>query len=183
MGETMRGLIIVMGVIAFITSCASTRSNNKVTHTDVTFTDGVYKDKEWDEDLDFYRTSWYKGATLTYDLLLAKVDKNSAYANWLESSKESYGKKCKEFYIAMLYSGDQEPTSIAKIKSGITNSGFKEVSVAQFKAHISSSYVFEQWHLQRHKLVGYCYEGIGSPEDFINITLPGFKEENVLPKR
>lgn len=169
-------------VLSLVVSCASTTSNNKTTHTNVRFSDGVYEDKQWSEDLDFYRTSWYKGATLSYDLLLAKVDKSSPYANWFESSKDSYANKCKRFYVGLLYSSDLEPASITRIKSQISNKGYKTISISQFKSHISSHYVFEQWHLQRHKVVGFCYEGIGEPADRINITLPGFKEENVLSK-
>jgi hypothetical protein len=178
----MRGLILVTTMMALIVSCASTRSSNKVSHSDIRFPDGVYKDKSWDEDLVFYRTSWFKGATLSYDLLLVKLDKNSSFSNWLEKSKETYDKDCKQLLIGMFYSGRTEPASLAEIKAQVLKLGYKEVSVASFKDHVSSHYVYEQWHLTTHKLVGFCYQGIGTPSDIINISIPGFNQVNVRPE-
>jgi len=178
----MRGLITVVSMMALFISCASTRSNNKVSHTNIRFPDGVYKDKQWDDDLNFYRTSWFKGATLSYDLLLTKIDKNSPFANWLEDSKETYQKDCKQLLVGIFYSGRSEPASLAEMKAQVLKLGYKEVSVNAFKDHISSHYVYEQWHLKTHKLVGFCYEGMGTPSEFINISIPGFNEVNVYLK-
>ena len=73
-------------------------------------------------------------------------------------------------------------TSLAEIKAQVLKLGYKEVSVASFKDHVSSHYVYEQWHLTTHKLVGFCYQGIGTPSDIINISIPGFNQVNVRPE-
>ena len=177
----MRGFITIF-LLLLVSSCASGPSN-KVRQKEIGITGGNFERKSWDDTLTFNRTSWYIGASLSYDLWLAKIDKSSPFTNWLESNKNQYG-ECREFYVGLIYTNNLSTSvsleSPASIKKQITELGFDEVSISPFKSHLSAHIVSQQWHLRNHKVAGFCYKKMSSIPKEIPISLPGYKTINAL---
>lgn len=179
----MRGFIKLLPL--FLLMACATGPTNKVRQKTVTLTGGVYERKAWDDSLNFSRTSWYLGASLSYDVWLVKLDKNSPFRFWMGNNKEDYA-NCREFYAGLFYSNTMSTQinveSVAAIKKQISDLGFEEVSLNNFKANISAHSVYQDWHLRNHRVAGFCYKKMSSIPSEIPITLPGFKTINAIVK-
>lgn len=177
----MHRFITILLLLAF-SSCAS-GPINKTQQNDIHMTGGHFERKSWDDTLVFKKTSWYLGATLGYDLLLTRIDKSSPFNNWLESNSKDV-QNCKEFYVGLIYSYNRslmfDLESPVYIKNQISELGFKEISIPQFRSHLAAHTVFQQWNLKRYKIAGFCFDKMSSIPKEIPISLPGFKTINVL---
>lgn len=177
----MRGFIVLI-VLVFITSCAS-GPTNKTSQKEIDLTGGLFERKSWDDSMTFKRTSWYIGATLSYDIWLAKIDKSSPFTNWMENNKEA-NSECREFFVGLIYSNNASTLvnlqSVANIKKQITELGYEEVTLSNFKSHLATHDVYQQWHLRNHRLAGFCYKKMSSIPEEIPVSLPGFRTINII---
>ena len=180
----MRRFLIFTSIFIFI-ACASNQAN-KIRKSEVDMSGGTYKRKSWDDTLTFKRTSWYLGANLAYDVLIARLDKTSPFAFWLDNNQDQYATECREFYIALIYTNAMSILhnleTPAAIRNQITNLGFEEVSVSHFQANVRAHGVYGDWHLKSHKTMGFCYKNMSQIPDQIPISLPGFNMQNILHK-
>lgn len=173
---------ITVFLLLLISSCASGPSA-KIRQKDISFSGGNFEYKSWDDSLKFKRTSWYVGATMAYDLWLARIDKNSPFTYWMENNREQY-QKCREFYVALLYTsrGSRllDVESPVFIKKQIAEVGFETVTLSQFRNHMAVHTVFQQWNLKKYKIAGFCYNKQSPLPKEIPITLPGYNTINAL---
>lgn len=176
----MYRLIALLSLSLFIGSCATSSPVNKISKSEIVFNGGVYKNLEWDDKLVFKRTSWHYEAKLNYDLLITKLDFNSPFANWLEGGKESLKERCKELYIGIVYASYSASSTAAALKNEVAENGFSRVSLAPFKIQIAAHHVFKGWNLYSHKVIGFCRETESMNSSKIMVTMPGFKETNIL---
>lgn len=183
----MQRILIVLTLMAFVGACAS--SSSRATHSKVTMTGGHYQLKSWDDTLIFSRVSWYIGAIMGYDVLMAKLDKTSPFANWLGNDKEKISNECHDFYITLIYTNTNSMmlnlASPADIKKQIVDLGYEEVSILDFKTNMAAHDIYGQWHLNNHKFSGFCYKhksnkNISVIPKQIPISLPGFKTQNIV---
>lgn len=169
-------------ILLLFSSCAS-GPVNKVRQKEIELTGGIFERKSWDDTLSFKRTSWYVGASLSYDIWLARIDKNSPFTYWMENNKEQYG-SCREFYVGLIYSNSAsnlvDLESPASLKKQFADLGFEVVSLSQFRSHLAAHTVFQQWHLRNHRITGFCFKKPSSIPKEIPIFLPGFKTINIL---
>lgn len=169
-------------IMVIVVACAS-GPTTQINQTLITFTGGNFHDKSWDDSLKFHRTSWYLGATLVYDLWLAKVDKDSPFTYWMGSNREN-NLKCREFYIGLFYaytySIQIKLESPTYIKNQIRELGYDDVALTHMSSYLSTHRVFQQWNLKFHKLSGFCYNKLTPPPKEMYINMPGFKSVNVL---
>ena len=175
--------VLTIGFIIILAACAS-NTTNRVSKTNVSMSGGEYEQKSWDETLEFKRTSWYIGASLAYDIMIARLDKQSPFRYWLENNQEKLITECKDLYVALIYTNSMSNLlklqSPAYIRKQITDIGFEEVTMASFQANMSAHNIFGQWHLRNHKFSGFCYKKMSSIPEQISISLPGFKTRNIL---
>lgn len=180
----MRRFLVILNLL--VLSACATNQANKVRQSELDMSGGSYETKTWKDTLEFKRTSWFLGANLGYDVLIAKLDKNSPFAFWLGNNQEQYATNCRELYIALIYTNSMSMLytfeTPAAIRTQITQLGFEEVSISHFHANIRAHQIFGQWHLRNHKAAGFCYKKMSSRPQEIPLTLPGFETQNLLHK-
>jgi hypothetical protein len=166
-------LIIVWG-------CSSYKGHNRVDRMDVRLIGGVYGHKKWDDSFVLKRTSFYDGARLLHDVLIAKLEKSSPFYAWLGKQKSIFV-DCNEFYIALFYKDMNlfRGVPISYMRDQIIEAGFNEVSVQDFSYYLREHYAFKQWGLVDHKVFAYCNRS-GVKTQKIHMTMPGFERVNLL---
>lgn len=180
----MRRFLIYTFLLSLISCAMGPANSTKQTHISVT--GGNYQQKSWDDSLVFKRTSWFMGATMAYDILITKLDKNSPFSYWLESDQDKFANECSEVYIALIYSYigsiNLDIQSTARITKQISDIGFEEIAAASFRNNIGAHNVFNMWHLGHHKIAGFCYKKLSGAPQEIPVAMPGFKTINILSK-
>ena len=169
-------------LFVLICSCSVYKTRNKVYNTNVNFMGGVYNTEKWSKSLIFQKNSWFQDATVQYEILITKMDRSSPFAKWMGSDILRLS-QCNEFYIALVYANinAQGGTSVggtSVLFSEFEKLGLDDVSLPEFSRQIRSHQNFNDWHLARHKVVGFCQKKSNIQQIFI--TLPGYESHKVL---
>lgn len=171
----MMSLILVT---VFSVSCSTYRGQNRITDGKVKFPGGVYEDKTWNETLTFKRKQFYMGATLYYDILAAKIDKDSPFMNWLGENKAS-ALRCDEFYVLLIYRNIRRAVPEATVLNQIEKQGGEVTSLPDFKRNIRGHFVSDEMHFLGHKNRGVCFKS-EAEVDSIEVSLPGFQQTDLI---
>jgi hypothetical protein len=170
-------------MITFL-SCAT--SENLVRQSNVIFPGGSFKERTWNDKLDFRRTSWYISSTLAYDVLIARLDSTSPFSLWLESNQKMVADNCRDFYVMLMYTNTNslilDLESPSEIRKQMTDIGFEEVSIAAYRSYLAAHPIFSDWHLKNHKIAGFCYKNLSNVPKQIFLSLPGFKSIDIISK-
>jgi hypothetical protein len=172
----MNKLIFLLMIL--LVACSSTNtSQNIVRSTETEFKGGVYKDKSWNDALEFQRFSWYHGGTLYLDTFIHRLNESSPFAQWLSESEKSNFKTCNEFLLAMTFTSNSIFTNIkhSDFKSHMEKNGFSSISLMDFEQHIRIHATFEAWNMRRYKVEGFCRNAPGLSQK-VTLNFPGFKE-------
>jgi len=174
-----RFIVLVLSLMIF-SACSSYSTKKNITKSVISFNGGSFDDFEWDSSLDFNRTSWFNGITMSYDILIAKIEKKSKFSKWFDGSEKEYLDQCKSIYITAAYNKLGETSNSAYIKNEIESSGLKHISVSGFARHLKSHPNFQAWHLSFHKISAYCFDKMGNGPKVIKVVIPSFKTSNIL---
>ncbi len=169
----MKFIYQILFVFLFV-ACATNSSRRPVHNTQVKLSGGTYQDKEWEDELIFNRTSWFKDATMTHEILLSKLDSHSPFKSWLGSEEGSLD-KCSIFYIALVYSDINAKHNNGFIINQLESNGLKEISILDFSHHVKAHQNTQDWNLSKHKVVGLCHSKV--VEKGIKVEIPGFKTQ------
>lgn len=174
----MKKLIIVMLVFS-VFGCSSLNNVNQIAESTLVLKDGRYKNKTWNESLVFTRYSWYKGASMNYDLQVAFLDRNSPFNNWLGQSEREQLKDCEKIYIALVYASinNQSTNSTSTILNNFDVVGLKKFSIPIFSANLKSHYYYQQWNLTNYQIYGFCKDANLS---FVEVSLPNYSSIEIM---
>ena len=78
-------------------------SKNQITHSSFILKNGYFQGRPIKTELVFKRYSWFKEATLMYDIRIAPISQEAPYFQWLAYYSQQDVKKCPQFYIALFY--------------------------------------------------------------------------------
>ena len=160
-------------LLLIITSCSYQGSKNRISVSSSNFDGGIKNKKEWDESLKFKRISWYTGASLTYDLLIAELKADSNFRNWLSEGEEALVKECNKLFIGVIYSNVVDARSIVTITSQIEAMGTKRLTLPVFSRHLKGHASFPDRNLDQHRIIGFCSIP-AIPKTTKVIEIPGF---------
>jgi hypothetical protein len=164
--------ILLLMLIFIVGSCAMNRARKNIAYSDISINGGVYNNKDWRDKLSFKRTSWFREASMDYDILFHKLDKTSSFASWM-GSDQKYLTDCHEFYVALVYADINAPNGTPFLVNQIDSIGVKKVGIQDFKENLKAHENFRDWRLTQHKVVGFCRPE--SLKEDIVISIPGFK--------
>lgn len=163
----------------FIIGCSSSNNLNQVTDALIALKGGQGKGKKWDDSLIFNRHSWYKGASMKYDLFTVKLEKSSPFYSWIGRSQREEIDRCKNFYVTLMYAGVSllSPSSISELRESFNIVGLKRYSLPVFGSYLKNHYFFLQWNLKNHVILGYCKD---SNVVNVEVQIPNFSTVRVL---
>jgi len=165
-------MIHVFSIFTLILICAcSTQSNNQVTKDDIYFQEGIYKEKKWSDTLHFRRASWFQELFLIYDLMFAKLDKNSPFMNWFSASELEMINSCGTAILGLKYSYSSNKISHVQFNRVMETQGFREFLVPDFLYNLRVHPDMEKFNLQKHKVAIFCH-----PKEIqsIMVSFPGY---------
>lgn len=171
---------LLFGLIITLAGCASYHTQNEISHSDLSFKGGVMGERKWDDALIFKRTSWYQGATLSYDFLIVELEQGSKFSLWLDPSEREYHTKCEKLYIGLVYSNDTSPVAYAKLTSQLEDYGLSRVFLPGFSSQVKSHFAYNEWHFEDHQISGFCQKAGPAKAGPLAIILPGFSKVKVL---
>lgn len=175
----MKNMVLLFLVL--LQGCSSTYNTlNEITQGKVDFKTGTYKDYSWDDSMIFTRTSWYRGATMSYDIMLHRLDRKSPFAKWLGESEKEYLKNCNPLVIGLFYAGNDSPSTIAKIKKEITDQNYTEINLLNFKEYIQNHPTHQLYNMWSHKMTAFCGKHIMESDQKLYVSIPNFKKIRVL---
>ena len=160
--------------ILLLAACATNSSRRPVYKTQVKLIGGTFQDKQWQDELIFSRTSWFKDATMSHEVLLSKIDMNSPFKSWF-GSEQNYLKKSSIFYIALVYSDINAKHNNAFVINQLESNGLGAVSILDFSHQIKAHQNTQDWNLSKHKVIGLCHKNV--VESTIKVDIPGFKSQ------
>lgn len=166
---------LLLSLVFIISSCAVYKTRRAFSESDLSLKGGVFEDKEWNTNLDFRRFSWYKDATMANEILIAKLDGKSPFANWMGAAR-LHVSKCDQFYIGLLYSDVNAEQGNPFLESEIEKSGIELITILDFKKELNAHQNYRDWHLTRHKVYGLC---ASRTAEALKITLPGFGTQEI----
>lgn len=172
----MKKSILVLFVL-ILAGCASYKSYNQTTISEVILRGGTYQKESWEEALVFKRMSWYHGITLYFDALLWKADLNSPFAKWFSPQEKEFFSKCESFIVSAGYSADPSKISHINFREQMKLNGYDDVVINNFASYLRSHPSSNDWRLQNYKILGYCKRSpsrLGSSNIIINF--PSFKQ-------
>ncbi|MEX0797921.1 MAG: hypothetical protein WD025_00655 [Bacteriovoracaceae bacterium] len=182
---TFKSLIPLSGVsllfaLLMAAGCAgSYQGQNRIQKDKVIVAGGVIKDKKWDDRLVFKRSSFFKGANLHYDILIAKVAEESPFMAWMESSKNA-AKKCNKFFIVLLYKNQNaRQLSHSVVREQLRGPNMSLINATDFKRNFREHYLFNEYNFKGHSLQGLCDMSMGERSE-LKVFIPGFEQTNIL---
>lgn len=166
--------LLAFAILALFSSC-SHLSENLNKRGEVRLKGGYYGSAKWSDDLTFKRISWYKGLTLSFDLLHTKIDRSSRFYQWFSTSEKDSLARCKEYYIVAAYAHDDRLVSISDFISAANKSGYDHFNLSQFADYLKMHPDAGNLATNSYKFYGLCLRS-ASDGDYIRIQFPGFKE-------
>jgi hypothetical protein len=164
--------------------CSTTfnkKSEHIVTYNIVPFVGGLKNNQSWDDHLDFHRISWFKGATMSYDLMIARLPADSPFRNWLDDFDQSLIKNCTDLFIGLTYFDHLNRKKRSTLTHQLETQGFKRLILTGFKEHLVNHPTYTTRHLFRHFPYAFCMERkeeIGK-EMVLDFEIPGFPKKSI----
>lgn len=176
-------IIILITFLLSMSGCSyykGYKGHNRADKMNVRIKGGVYKKSQWDDTLEFKRTSFYEGAKLTHDVIITRLDKTSPFYKWMGKDKNMLT-DCTEVFVALFYKDMNafRAVPISYIRNQVVEIGFQELVIQNFAYYLRQHYAFEQWVFNDHKIYGYCNRS-GIKTKKIHLVMPGFKQVNLL---
>jgi hypothetical protein len=170
--KDMKNNILLLLVFSLSIFSCSNLSKNLVKKGTLVFHSGKAQDRVWDDDLNFYRLSWFKELTLYFDVLYVKLDQSSPFTNWLSATEKDFLVKCKEPWIILTYAHDSDLISPSMFFEQIERKGFTKYVLNDFSRSLKMHPDYEKMSLVLHKVHGLCGEG-----NFLSneVNFPGFE--------
>ncbi len=171
-------LIIVIFLVLLV-SCAGTTNLTKNTTQKGKFLlrNGVYADKEWQEDLTFDRYTWHHEMTMYYDVLIARMAPTSSFNFWFSEDELKEANSCADFRIALLYTMDSAKISHSRFFEQLEKANFKRVEILNFRKNLQMHPDATANSFGLYQVYGLCKKGKDALSATVNF--PSFREVNI----
>ncbi|MCO4754225.1 MAG: hypothetical protein KC478_07070 [Bacteriovoracaceae bacterium] len=175
----LMGSAFITLCIMFVTSCAGTyRGQNRVQTNEVIVPGGVYKDKTWDDRLNFKKVSFFQGANIYYEILIGEVEKGSPFYSWM-GNNENQALACDEFYVVMLYRNPTKDINHASVVEQLRGPNREIIEIPSFKRNFQEHFIASEMNFKGHVVKGLCDRSMGKLDE-LSIFIPGFEQRDIL---
>lgn len=165
----MRSFLLVM--VLLLSSC-STLNKNMIKKGKYTIAGGVHKNLKWGDDLEFDRISWFKELTLTFDVFITTVGKDSPFYNWFSDDEKKLVESCVDNRIALTYAWDPMQVSRENFYAEMEKIGYERLSVPNFHSNMKMHPNFARINVYLYKTSLLCRKRMTA--DKLVISFPGW---------
>ena len=170
----LRSLFFPLVVLLF--GCASF-SLNQVTTSKLVLKNGYFDGEFVKSELVFKKISWYREASLIYQINLAEVSENMPHFKWFSSAVQKDIRKCSRFYVALLYSHSNDYIYHDQVKEQLNQQGIQLYLIPNFWGILIMHPQFKKGSLHLHRGKGLCIE---DEKESILLKLSGYPTEVII---
>lgn len=156
-------------ILAF--SC-STLNKNLVKKGTYDIKGGVYKNMKWDDSLTFKRISWFKELTLTFDIFMTEVKKESPFYAWFSEDEKKLVESCLDSKVVLTYAWDPMQISREGFYAKAEEKGFERMSIPEFHSNVKMHPNFARINVYLYKTHLLCRKRLAN--EALAISFPGF---------
>lgn len=171
-------IIFISFYFLFIVSCSHI-SNNFISKDEIHLKGGTSHDRQWNDHLIFQRTSWFKEITLLFDTLIAPIDLNSPFSNWLSNENKQHLSECSKGYYALIYSLNHDFVSEVEFLNQIRGKNLKILYFPRFKRILQLHADFTKNSLDLYRFYIFCSKKNGASHD-LQISIPGYPASKIF---
>ncbi len=134
---------------------------------------GRFLEKKWQNKIIFKRYSWYKDLSLSFEILLGEIKKDSNFYSWISPENKEEIKKCEKLFISLIYYPDKHKKLYKLISQKLDKKGLKRVNLKRMEENLKMHPDLDQFFYHDYKNQFFCSKVKEHLK--INIQLPGFK--------
>ena len=168
----MKSFLSGLICLSFI-SCAAIQTENRVGHSTNSFSGGTFGDQSWSERLNFKRTAFYRGTSLSFDVYFSHFEPSSKFSAWLSIPEKNMVAECGTFLLSLDYNNWNSLIHHSDLRAEMEKNGYKEVKLPHFEKQLRAHPNFLDWNLQSYRVQGYCKKTIGTNEP-VELSFAGF---------
>ena len=134
---------------------------------------GQFIARKTEEKIFFKRYSWYKELSLSFDLLIGEVEKESSFYSWISEDMKDELKKCKKLLVSFIYYPDKYKNLFELVSSNLDRKGLNKISLIKLEENLKMHPDLDQFFSHN-----YIYQSFCSKEKqykSLMIQLPGFE--------
>lgn len=165
--KIFKNLSVKLILFLALSSCAS-MSQNFIKEGTTQFNGGRFNDERWSDGLVFERYSWYQELTLLFDLLIAKVDESSPFAQWIGPDERYLWNQCSDPRVAIIYAQDSRRLSRQDFIYRVKKQGGDSFSIPHFRNYLRNHPEFERYSLSLYQVEAICMPPEGLSAEFPN---------------
>lgn len=162
---------LISGLLILIASC-TTLNKNMIKEGSYDISGGVHQNMKWDDTLTFKRVSWFKELTLTFDIFMATIGKESPFYVWFSEEEKAMMNKCVDSQIVLTYAWDPMQISREDFFDRAQKLGYERLSVPTFHSNVKMHPNFARINVYLYKTSLLCRKNLGDSK--MVISFPGF---------
>lgn len=147
-------------------------TTNLVNEQEVSAYDVIVNGNLIKAELKFKRFSWFKEANMTYDLLFARLEKDSAFYHWYSTDEKETLEECAMVFVGIHYSMDAKYISHRRVINELESQGAEEIVALDFNQQLKLHPIYEREALQRYRVRTYCFK---APISELKMNLPMYR--------
>lgn len=159
-------------VTLLITMSCTTLNKNMVKEGKYDITGGVFENLRWEDTLTFKRVSWFKELTLTFDIFMVNIGKESPFYSWFSKDEKQVVESCLDSKVMLTYAWDPMQISREGFYSEVEKLGYERISIPNFHGHVKMHPNFARINVYLYKTSLICRRKIGDSK--LVISFPGF---------
>ncbi len=159
-------------LIFLLTFSCSTLNKNMVKIGTYDISGGVFENLKWDTSLTFKRISWFKELTLTFEIFMTTVTKDSPFYVWFSEDEKRMVESCLDNKIVLTYAWDPMQISREGFYAEVEKLGYERMSIPNFHSHVKMHPNFARINVYLYKTSLICRKKIGDQK--LVISFPGF---------
>ena len=138
---------------------------------------GRFLEKKWQNKIIFKRYSWYKDLSLSFEILLGEIKKDSNFYSWISPENKEEIKKCEKLFISLIYYPDKHKKLYKLISQKLDKKGLKRVNLKRMEENLKMHPDLDQFFYHNYINQIFCSKVKKSIE--VEAQLPGFEDVKI----
>ena len=134
---------------------------------------GRFLEENWKDKMIFKRYSWYKDLSLSLDVLLGEIEKDSNFYRWVPPNNREELKDCKKIIVSLVYFPSKHKDFYKLILKKIDKIDLVEVKMKRFALNLKMHPDLDQFFHHSYINKFFCSKVKNNIE--FDLQIPGFK--------
>ncbi len=161
--------ILCLGLV----SCSTT--GNYILHSKAYLKSGSSKDKNWYDNLEFQRYSYYSNTLMGLDFYGHILDFKSPFTQWIDKDKkDKISEHCSKILLILAYNYNAQNLDVKNLYVTLENNNNEELELKELFSAIRNHPDYKKLHLRNYKEKAYCLNENKMKSTSLGVDYPGF---------